>query len=41
MMKPHVMPTSVPTTPQEALFLHPQCNTGIELTYNQNQKGVL
>ena len=28
-------------TPPDALFLHPQCNTWIELTYNQNQKGIL
>ncbi len=28
-------------TPHEALFLHPQYNTWIELTYNQNQKDVL
>lgn len=28
-------------TPDPALFLHPQYNTWIELTYNQNQKDVL
>jgi len=28
-------------TPHEALFLHPQYNTWIELTYNQNQRDVL
>jgi alpha-glucosidase len=28
-------------TPHEALFLHPQYNTWIELTYDQNQKDVL
>jgi alpha-glucosidase len=28
-------------TPHQALFLHPQYNTWIELTYNQNQKDVL
>lgn len=27
--------------PHQALFLHPQYNTWIELTYNQNQKDVL
>jgi alpha-glucosidase (family GH31 glycosyl hydrolase) len=40
----HVSQRFFPTagkTPHDALFLHPQYNTWIELTYNQNQKDVL
>jgi alpha-glucosidase len=40
----HVSGRFFPTsgkTPHEALFLHPQYNTWIELTYNQNQKDIL
>lgn len=40
----HVSRRFFPTagkTPHEALFFHPQYNTWIELTYNQNQKDVL
>ncbi len=40
----HVSRRFFPTagrTPHEDLFIHPQYNTWIELTYNQNQKDVL